>query len=359
MSLPEWEFGHGAPSATGVIRKTPEDFRVWEQALVQPSGEGNHVWLELEKRGANTDWVAGQLARAAGVARRDVGYAGMKDRHGVTTQWFSVGLQEASQPDWEHWQIPDVTVISALRHGRKLKRGALRGNRFHLVVRDVTGSADELQQRLEQVAAEGVPNYFGAQRFGHEGRNVAQAVRWLEKGGRLARNRRGIYLSAARSFLFNQVLSERVRQGNWNLLMDGDLAQLDGSRSVFPCSLPDVTLEQRCREFDIHPTGPLPGRSGRDGALPVRAAAGIEQDALKPHEGLVAGLVRAGAEAARRSLRLKPEALEWHLEGQRLELQFGLPSGAYATSVLRELLRVSDAMASSVRMPDPEQRKIS
>lgn len=355
--LPAWAHVLGAPAATGVIRAREEDFCVWEQALIQPSGEGHHLWLDIEKRGANTDWVAGQLARAAGVPRRDVGYAGMKDRHGVTTQWFSVGLQEAGNSDWQSWEIADVRVLNAVRHGRKLKRGALRGNRFRLTVCDVDDPAEDLENRLEQIRDQGVPNYFGSQRFGHGGRNVAQAAQWLQRGGRIPRNRRSIYLSAARSFLFNEVVSERVRQGSWNRLLDGDLALLDGSRSVFPCTLPDETLEQRCRAFDIHPTGPLPGRCGKRAALPSGVAEGVEQSILLAHQGLVSGLERAGVDAARRSLRLKPEALSWSREEDRLVLEFSLPAGAYATSVMRELLQVTDATHSSVKMPAPEERK--
>ena len=281
---------------------------------------------------------------------RDVGFAGMKDRHAVTTQWFSIGLQEATSTDWTAWSIPGTTILQTQRHGRKLQRGALRGNRFRIVLRDLQGGVDSLHKRLATVAATGVPNYFGPQRFGRDGANVERAVRWLERGGRIKRNLRSVYLSAARSYLFNHVLAERVLRGNWNHLLDGDLAMLDGSRSTFACALPDTQLERRCAEFDIHPTGPLPGRSskrGRGGA--GGEAAAVEQLVLGSHAALVEALQRGGVDADRRSLRVRPAGLAWELDGPGLVLEFTLPPGAYATSVLRELVLTDPGTISEGR----------
>jgi tRNA pseudouridine13 synthase len=334
-----WPWALGRPPATGVIRTQPGDFHVTELPLVEPSGEGNHLWLEIEKTGANSDWVAGQLARAAGVHPREVGFAGLKDRHAVTRQWFSVGLQEAARDDWRAWSIEGVTVLQALRHGRKLQRGTLRGNRFRLVVRELRGDPDDLAARLQAVARHGVPNYFGPQRFGRDGRNVERARHWLAHGGRVRKPTRGIYLSALRSLLFNRVLAVRVADGSWERLLDGEIAQLNGSRALFECQLPDATLERRCAEFDIHPTGPLPGRGGKQ---PARAAAAAEDRVLEADRALVEALERAGVEAARRSLRLAPAGLEWSQGEAGLELAFELPAGGYATTVLRELVCVED-----------------
>jgi tRNA pseudouridine13 synthase len=343
-SLPEWAWSLGRPVASGTIRTEPKDFQVEELPLIEPDGAGNHLWLEVRKRGANTNWVAGQLARAAGVKRRDVGFAGMKDRHGVTSQWFSIGMQEAADDDWNSWAIEGVEIRQALRHGRKLRRGALAGNRFRIVVRQLAGDTDDLLGRIEQVNLAGVPNYFGPQRFGHGGRNVQRAREWLAGRGRIPRNMRSIYLSAARSFLFNRVLSARVERGDWNRLLDGEVALLDGSRSTFACTLPDGVLERRCAEFDIHPTGPLPGSGDGDVA---RKAAALEQTLLEDEMPLVESLAAAGVEAARRSLRLKPCRLECELDDDSLVLSFDLPPGGYATSLLRELVSVQDATISS------------
>lgn len=335
----DWAWALGRPAATGRLRSMPADFQVTEIPLVEPSGEGRHLWLEIEKTGANTDWVAAQLARAAGAPRRDIGYAGLKDRDAVTRQWFSVGLQEADRDDWRSWSIEGVTVIAAHRHERKLHRGALRGNRFRLIVRDLRGDARDLEARLQAIATRGVPNYFGPQRFGHGGRNVERAMHWLEHGGRIRRPTRGIYLSALRSLLFNRVLSARVVDGSWDRLLDGDIAQLDGSRALFECTLPDDTLVSRCAEFDIHPTGPLPGRGGK---RPARESAACEERILDPDRSLIEALERAGLDAARRSLRLVPRGFEWSQDGATLELAFELPAGGYATTVLRELVCVAD-----------------
>jgi len=334
-SLPDWSRVAGTPGGRGLLRVEVEDFRVEELPLITLDGEGSHLWLEVEKRNANTDWVARQLATLAGVTGRDVGYAGMKDRRAVTTQWFSIALQEASNSDWNNWEVPDAHILQAHRHGRKLKRGALSGNRFRIVVRKLEGHLDDLEDRLQRVAQQGVPNYFGPQRFGHGGRNVAQGIRWLEHGGRLPRNKKSIYLSSVRSFLFNQVLSRRVGLGNWNRIVDGDIASLDGSHSTFPCSMPDPELARRCAEFDIHPSGPLPGS---DGKQVEREAAEIEYSVLEPYETLIDSMAGAGLKAARRALRLAPKSMEWERDNSDLILKFELPPGGYATSVLRELV---------------------
>jgi tRNA pseudouridine13 synthase len=340
LAVSDWARVLGPPAARGVIRRTPEDFQVTELPLIEPSGQGNHLWLEIEKTGANSDWVAGQLARAAGVHRREVGFAGMKDRHAVTRQWFSVGLQDAQRPDWRAWSIEGASVLQAQRHERKLQRGALRGNRFFLRVCELDGDVDGLDARLQALAARGAPNYFGPQRFGHGGRNVERALRWLAHGGRVRKATRGIYLSALRSLLFNRVLAARVMDGSWDRLLDGEVAQLAGRRALFDCALPDATLERRCAEFDIHPTGPLPGRGGK---RPSGAAAVCEERALEEARPVSDALVRAGVEADRRSLRVIAAGLAWGLSSGSLELAFELPPGAYATSVLRELVSTTDA----------------
>jgi tRNA pseudouridine13 synthase len=338
--LPDWRRFLGRPSASGVIRAEIGDFRVEEQPLITPEGEGSHLWLEIEKRAANTNWVAGQLARCAGVRQRDVGFAGMKDRHGVTRQWFSIGMQEARDHDWPSWSIEGVNILQAGYHVRKLRRGVLSGNRFRIVVREFEGDWDELLERVDRAARRGVPNYFGPQRFGRGGHNVQRARDWLCRGARIRRNQRSIFLSAARSFLFNQLLSARVERGDWNRLLDGEMAALDGSRAVFACTLPDAELERRCAEFDIHPSGPLPGKG--DGGV-EREALALEVDILAGEKALVDGLAAAGAEAGRRSLRLRPAELQCEQDGDTLLLRFRLPPGAYATSLLRELVQLRDA----------------
>lgn len=335
FEIPEWPYSLGVPSARGVIRSCPEDFVVEEIPRVHPEGEGSHLWLWVEKRSANTDWVARELAAAFGCHQRDVGFAGMKDRHAVTRQWFSVPANGAGINDLEQIRIEDVRILESHKHTRKLKRGTLDGNRFVLKIRDFDGDNAQTSQRLEQIQVNGVPNYFGPQRFGNQGRNVEQGYRLLQKNARLKRNKKSIYLSAIRSFLFNQVLAKRVRERNWNTIIDGELAMLDGTRSIFPCEMPDADIEDRCKRLDIHPTGPLPGEGGKQ---PQADVAELEHRVLQKWPELLEVLVSQGVESSRRALRLYPGGFNWTFAGSDLELTFELPPGTYATTVLREIL---------------------
>lgn len=222
----------GAPLLTAKIRTTPEDFQVDELPAFEPSGEGEHLLLTIRKRGANTVHVAKVLAKWAGLPDMAVSYAGMKDRHAVTTQRFSVHLPKRVAPDPALLASDEIEVVESTWHNRKLQRGALAGNRFKLVLRDVQGDAAAIEERLSHIASRGLPNWFGEQRFGRDGGNVPAALAMF--GGRRMRpDQRSLLLSAARSALFNQVLAARVEQGNWDAPLDGEVWMLDGSRSVF------------------------------------------------------------------------------------------------------------------------------
>jgi tRNA pseudouridine13 synthase len=318
-----------------VIRSTPEDFRVVEIPKVMPSGEGEHLLVEVRKRGANTAWVAGQLARWAGVPPRAVSWAGLKDRNAVTEQWFSVHCP-GRDPDTGMLAIDGVELLSVQRHSRKLRRGTLTGNRFRIVLRELGGKAQEVATAASGLE-DGFPNRFGTQRFGREGRNVERAHAWLCGGGRPPRdrNQRGMLLSAARSYLFNIVLDRRIEDGSWNSPLAGDIMALDGSGSRFRVDTVDESLQGRCREGDIHPTGPLCGR-GSDG--PGGEAARVEQEALEPHAELVAALATV-ADSDRRALRVIPKALITEVaDADTLVLEFQLPPGAYATTLLDALV---------------------
>lgn len=336
MSNPE-AYVTTAPEISGTIRTTPEDFQVDEDLGFEPDGSGEHVFLKIRKRNANTDWVARQIARIAGVRAGDVSYAGMKDRDAVTTQWFSAQLPGREMPDWTPMLSDNLQVLSAMRNSRKLRRGALRGNRFTLVVRALSAASTELEQRLRRIVEQGVPNYFGVQRFGHEAGNLDKAAAMFQ-GTLKVRDRhvRGLYLSAARSQLFNQVLTQRVSAGTWNRALPGEAMMLEGTHSVFVADTIDATIEQRLTAFDIHPTGPMWGRGislARDEAL------AIEQAALAGEEIFRSGLEQAGLSQERRALRLPVADLQWQFPSHdSVQLSFRLPAGAYATSVLRELV---------------------
>lgn len=322
--------------STGLIRSCPEDFVVEEIPRLEPEGEGGHLWVWVEKRVANTDWVAKELAKVVNCPYRDVGYAGLKDRHAVTRQWFSVPFSDTGKQFSEDVDIEGVRILETRRHGRKIKRGTLNGNRFSLKIRDFKGDVASTVERLERIHASGVPNYFGPQRFGHQGKNVEQGYRLLKNRARLQRNKRSIYLSALRSFLFNQVLAERVRTGTWNTVIGGELAMLDGTQSIFPCDDVDKVIEDRCERLDIHPTGPMPGE---DGTQPTGEVMDLEQSVLQHWKALTDLLKDQRVQATRRALRLHPAEFEWDLNGDDLVLGFVLPPGAYATTVLREILK--------------------
>jgi tRNA pseudouridine13 synthase len=326
---------HGAPLGRGRMRATPEDFQVHEELGIVPDGGGEHALVHIEKRGLNTEWVARALARLAGVRPVDVGYAGLKDRQAVTRQWFSVNLAGRPEPDWEALAGPELAVLAAVRHGRKLRRGVLRGNRFVLRLRAVDAGEGAVDERLTRVGEQGVPNYFGEQRFGREAGNLDQALQLFRGTLRVKPHQRGLYLSAARALLFNAVLARRVLDGNWARPLPGEAVMLEGTHSFFVAEEPDATLERRVLEWDLHPTGPLWGRGE---PLPRGEAQGLEHAVLAEFGPWCEGLERFGLGQERRALRVRPAALEWSQEGDTLELRFGLPPGAYATTVLREVL---------------------
>lgn len=335
--LPDWARAHGPVTVHGRLKTSPEDFRVDEVLGFDADGEGPHALLTVEKRGANTRWVASELARYAGLQPRDAGYAGLKDRNAVTVQHFSLPFEGRAEPDWDGLAAPDFRVLSTARHRRKLKIGALKGNRFRITLRGLSGAVDGLLPKLEAIATRGVPNYFGAQRFGHGGANIHKAEAMLVGGRRIHDRRlRGLLLSTARSLIFNALLSERVDAGNWDRTLPGEVLMLDGSRSIFRSDATDSALAARLAENDVHPTGVLWGRGEPVSSGEVRA---LEEAVAQVHADLAKGLEKAGVDAMRRALRLPVRELAWEQpDAHTLTLGFFLPAGAYATTVLRELV---------------------
>jgi tRNA pseudouridine13 synthase len=328
----------GPPPASGRIRVEPEDFQVEEVLGFAPDGTGSHVLLLVEKRGANSGWVAARLAHAAGVPVRDVGFSGHKDRAALTRQYYSMPLRAgADATGWTGFSGEGFRVLEAQAHGRKLRAGTHRANRFRIGIRELEGDADAIAARLACIARGGVPNYFGPQRFGRSGANLYRARDWA--AGRpepRERATRSFALSAARSELFNSVLGRRVERGDWNRLLPGEAAMLDGRRSYFRVDTIDAALIERCDLQDVHPSGPLHGR----GDSPVGdAVAALEREVLATEPALAALLEAQGMEHERRSLRVPLRAFEWRLRASRLELAFELPRGAFATALLHELLR--------------------
>lgn len=338
-------YAYGGPLGAGRIRTQPEDFIVREHLGFEASGDGEHLLLTVRKRGANSKWVARQIAARAGVRVREVGLAGLKDRHAVTEQSFTVPALKTTPESWLEFAGEGFQVIAAARQRRKLRRGAHKANDFEIVVRELHVDQVALDRRLARVAREGVPNYFGEQRFGHDDHNLAVAEQWLCHGVAPSdRDERSFALSAARSALFNAVLSERVTDGSWNRLLPGEVVNLDGSGSVFVSNLPDETLEKRCGELDIHPTGPLCGRGDARTAAEVLQ---LEERVLIPWAEWRRGLEALNVEQQRRALRLAVANLTWEYSPGILKLQFRLTRGAFATAVIREIVTTTNDAGES------------
>jgi tRNA pseudouridine13 synthase len=332
---------HGAPPASGVLRAEPEDFEVEEELGFAPAGSGAHLLLKVRKRNANTQWVARELTRLAGCRPGDVGYAGLKDRRAVAVQWFSVPRPRAAV-DWRERRSGEFEVLEVHEHTRKLPRGALAGNRFAVRIRapggDGTELAGRIAQRLEAIAQRGVPNYFGAQRFGRDAGNLQRLGTPLQ---RVRPDQRGFVLSSARSVIFNAVLAARVTAGSWERLCAGDLANLDGRGSIFGVEFVDEALRERCQRLEIHPSGPLWGEGDPASTGEVLE---LEKIVAARYPDAAAACAAAHMAQERRSLRIAVQELCCEVEAQAVRVRFRLARGSFATSVLSELIETGGEM---------------
>lgn len=298
------------------FRSVNADFKVFEELGFVPSGEGEHVYLEIEKDGDNTAWIARQIAALAGVETRDIGYCGLKDRHAVTRQWFSVYLPKGAEPDWQMLETDTLRVLNRARHKQKLRRGQHLCNRFSIWLRNVTADHALLDQRLQLLLEQGVPNYFGPQRFGIDSGNLALAQRILVDQVKIKnRPKRQMAISAARSYLFNLVLAERVKRDCWRQLMPQETALKVAGQAL--------------------PSGPLWGR----GRAPVTGAAqALEAQVLADWQPWCEPLEFTGLNQDRRALVANLQDLNWLWDGNDIRLDFALGVGCYATSVIAELV---------------------
>lgn len=359
-------YAFGQPDVLGKVKLSPHDFKVTELMARVPSGEGEHYWLDISKTCHNTDQVAKALARFANVAYRDVGYSGLKDFYAVTRQWFSVWVpqpEKRAKLDWSEFTMDHVELHSIQLHHRKLKRSTHKANQFDIVVRNLafreslTDSqpvTKNLEDRMMKVVAQGVPNYFGSQRFGRDFDNMNQALDMLNNNKRVKnRNLRSLFISSARSWLFNRIVSARVNDGSWQRLQSNEPANLNGSNSYFmtdDSDQPQEELESRLLSMDIHPTGPMWGDGASqyimagdssDNAVDSSLDHSLfnwERSVLDPYHDLCKGLERARVPYQRRALRISPQGLQWSFVDNDLSLSFSLPPGQFATSVLREIV---------------------
>ena len=322
-------------TASALIKQNPADFVVEEVLGFEFSGSGEHVMLSIKKQNLNTTDVADAISRLTGSSRKEIGFCGLKDKRAITSQWFSVAIPEHAQRDWSNLENEQIELLAIDRHCKKLKRGVHFGNRFRIKVRQYNGDKTTLARNMRTVKGKGVPNYFGTQRFGH--RNLQKATA-LFKGqlGIVSRAKRGMFLSSVRSAMFNEVLAKRVRHGTWDKLLVGDAANLDGSNSYFQVREITDELENRVRQFDIHPSGPLFGT----GNNPVtNGVSQLESAVFDQYPLWCKGLSKFGLRLQRRPLRLKVLKLCSEISNDgAMVLSFELRKGGFATSVLNELL---------------------
>jgi len=340
--LPTWSYSWGGPACQGVFKQQCEDFVVYEDLGFEPEGHGEHVFLYIEKRDSNTAWVADRLAEFAGVGSVAIGVSGLKDRQAITRQWFSVALHPSKEPDWQQFNSNNISVLQVSRHPRKLKRGVHRANKFIIRLRQIRGERDKLNAQIEAIKNKGFANYFGEQRFGHNGKNIAMA-QTMFAGKRVKRQQRSHYLSAARSLLFNELLSHRIGAGDWLTCQSGEVLMLAGTHSLFDGYDDLPILQQRLDNADIHLTGPMWGR-GQSRA--TQQVAALEEVLRQQYPDLCDGLEKAGLQQERRALREIPKQVEYTWSGDDLRLEFSLSRGAYATAFLRELVVWSEFVAT-------------
>ncbi|WP_114784880.1 tRNA pseudouridine(13) synthase TruD [Vibrio tetraodonis] len=328
---------NGLPNSTGKLKVEPEHFQVSEDLGFGFSGEGEHLMVRIRKTGENTSFVANELAKACGVKSKDVSWAGLKDRHAVTEQWLSVHLPKGGEPSLSSFltQYPSIEVIETRRHNKKLRPGDLVGNHFSITLTEVS-DVEDVTQRLQAISLHGVPNYFGSQRFGNQGNNLGEARRWGRENVRTRnQNKRSLYLSAARSWIFNTIVSKRIEKSLFDQAVEGDCLLTDEG-IVLAETQKLVALNESIREGSVSITAALAG----DNELPtVSDGLLIEQPQLDVEPDLMALIRGNRMRHERRSIVLKPQDLTWSVDRDSVKLDFSLDAGCFATALIRELIQ--------------------
>lgn len=352
----DWRYAWSKPQVTGELKTSAQDFYVEEELGFEPEGKGEHLYIFIEKQGVNTEFLARLLARHTKVPVNKVTYSGVKDRHAVTRQWFCLhvlnqdidGAALIQAITNELNEAETVKLVSMARHPRKLKVGVHKTNRFVLRVRNLSGQLADLEDRLALVALEGVPNYFGPQRFGINGNNLVQGRQWLAKDPspkkRLSKTE-SFWLSAIRSWFFNQALSDQVASGLWGQVFLDDRVQLQGTQSSFRVDDIDANLLRRLHQLDLHPQLPLANNGALADTSMLRAHSMTQS--WSEDGALLEQLNRLSLGREQRAARVIPKNMVWELLNDQLIVQFSLPKGSFATSVLRELIDFTDVSSPS------------
>ena len=326
-----------APKQTALLKAECADFVVKENLGYSMAGEGEFVAVRVRKTDANTLFVGEKLAQFAGISARNMSYAGLKDRRAVTEQWFSLQMPGKTTPDFGDFQLEGIEILEVTRHNRKIRTGSLDSNYFEILLRDAM-ETDDLKVRLENLSKFGFPNYFTEQRFGRDGHNLIQALRWAKGEIQVKdRKKRSFYLSAARSEVFNLVVSERLKQGVANRVLPNDIVQLSGSHSWFVADEKEDlnVLQLRLEQGDLQLTAPLIGET-------AQPACSLENDIVQQHQDIVNLMKQERLKPARRPLLMKPKDFNWQFEETGLRLKFYLPAGSYATALVRELVNIEE-----------------
>ena len=326
-----------APKQTALLKAECADFVVKENLGYSMAGEGEFVAVRVRKTDANTLFVGEKLAQFAGISARNMSYAGLKDRRAVTEQWFSLQMPGKTTPDFGDFQLEGIEILEVTRHNRKIRTGSLDSNYFEILLRDAM-ETDDLKVRLENLSKFGFPNYFTEQRFGRDGHNLIQALRWAKGEIQVKDRKKGsFYLSAARSEVFNLVVSERLKQGVANRVLPNDIVQLSGSHSWFVADEKEDldVLQLRLEQGDLQLTAPLIGET-------AQPACSLENDIVQQHQDIVNLMKQERLKPARRPLLMKPKDFNWQFEETGLRLKFYLPAGSYATALVRELVNIEE-----------------
>ena len=326
-----------APKQTALLKAECADFVVKENLGYSMAGEGEFVAVRVRKTDANTLFVGEKLAQFAEISARNMSYAGLKDRRAVTEQWFSLQMPGKPTPDFGDFQLEGIEILEVTRHNRKIRTGSLDGNYFDILLRNAIEN-DDLKVRLENLSKFGFPNYFTEQRFGRDGHNLTQALRWAKGEIQVKdRKKRSFYLSAARSEVFNLVVSERLKQGVANRVLPNDIVQLSGSHSWFVADEKEDlnVLQLRLEQGDLQLTAPLIGET-------AQPACSLENDIVQQHQDIANLMKQERLKPARRPLLMKPKDFNWQFEETGLRLKFYLPAGSYATALVRELVNIEE-----------------